>query len=156
MQFPHRNRLISALSDKLLVIEARKHSGTLTTVSYALSQGKDVYALPGRVTDPLSEGCNKMIADGAGVLLSPSDILMEFAASAHNMGNENQLQENKANKNPEGKMGILYSLLNYEEKNLNQLACESGFPTEETAQILAEMELMGMCTQLSKDYFVKE
>ena len=77
-RFPHRNRLISGLSDVLLVIEAGKRSGTLTTAMHALDQGKDVYALPGRITDPLSEGCNRMIADGAGVLLDPDDLLEDY------------------------------------------------------------------------------
>lgn len=73
--FPPRNRIISALSDVVLVIEAKNRSGTLITVDMALEQGKEVYALPGRVTDALSEGCNRLIQQGAGIAVSPQDMV---------------------------------------------------------------------------------
>lgn len=65
--FPMRNRIISGLADLILVIEARERSGTRITVNMALEQGKEVYAVPGRITDELSRGCNRMILEGAGV-----------------------------------------------------------------------------------------
>ncbi len=73
--FPPRNRIISGLSDVLLVVEARKKSGTLITVDQALEQGKEVYALPGRVTDALSYGCNNLIRQGAGIAMSPEELI---------------------------------------------------------------------------------
>lgn len=73
--FPPRNRIISALSDVVLVVEAREKSGTLITVDMALEQGREVFALPGRVTDELSKGCNKLLRQGAGVATCPEDIL---------------------------------------------------------------------------------
>ena len=65
--FPMRNRIISGLADLILVIEAKERSGTRITVNMALEQGKEVYAVPGRITDELSRGCNRMILEGAGV-----------------------------------------------------------------------------------------
>lgn len=65
--FPPRNRIVSGLSDALIVIEARQKSGTLITVDMALEQGRDVYAVPGRLTDRLSDGCNHLLTQGAGV-----------------------------------------------------------------------------------------
>lgn len=76
--FPQRNRIISGLADAVLVIEAREKSGTLITVDMALEQGRDVYALPGRVTDPLSSGCNRLIRQGAGLVSTPEELLEEL------------------------------------------------------------------------------
>ena len=76
--FPSRNRIVSGLADVLVVIEARRRSGTSITVEMALEQGKDIYAVPGRVTDRLSDGCNKMIKEGAHVFLSPEDFLLDL------------------------------------------------------------------------------
>ncbi len=73
--FPMRNRIISALSDILLVVEARQKSGTSITVDTALEQGREVLAVPGRVTDRLSDGCNYLISQGAGVAISIEDVL---------------------------------------------------------------------------------
>ena len=80
--FPQRNRLISALSDVVLIIEAKEKSGSLITADFALEQGKDIYALPGRITDRLSDGCNRLIAQGAGILLSVEDCLAELSMLA--------------------------------------------------------------------------
>lgn len=76
--FPPRNRIVSGLSDALIVIEARQKSGTLITVDMALEQGRDVYVVPGRITDRLSDGCNRLLNQGAGVMLSPEQFLEEF------------------------------------------------------------------------------
>ena len=79
--FPARNRIISGLSDAVLVMEAGKKSGSLITVDMALEQGRDVYALPGPVNSTLSDGCNRLIRQGAGILLSPEELLEEWGLS---------------------------------------------------------------------------
>lgn len=76
--FPPRNRIISGLADLLLVVEARKKSGTYITVTQALEQGKDVFVVPGRITDVLSDGCNYLLTQGAGVAINPGVILEEL------------------------------------------------------------------------------
>lgn len=76
--FPPRNRIISGFCDAVLVVEAREKSGTLITVDMALEQGREVYALPGRATDPLSGGCNSLIRQGAGLVSSPEEVLEEL------------------------------------------------------------------------------
>lgn len=72
--FPMRNRIISGLADLILVIEAKERSGTRITVNMALEQGKEVYAVPGRITDELSRGCHRMIRDGAGMAVDVDEI----------------------------------------------------------------------------------
>ncbi len=76
--FPPRNRIVSGLADAVVVVEARARSGTLITVDMALEQGREVYVVPGRVTDRLSDGCNRLIRQGAGVCLSPESFFEEI------------------------------------------------------------------------------
>lgn len=78
LNFPQRNRLISGLADAVFVLEAREKSGTLITVDIACEQGRDVFALPGRVTDSTSHGCNELIRQGAMIATSPDDILTYY------------------------------------------------------------------------------
>ena len=74
LNFPARNRIISGLSDSVVVVEARRKSGTLITVDFALEQGKDVYVVPGNITSVNSEGTNDLIKQGANILTCVEDI----------------------------------------------------------------------------------
>ena len=76
--FLYRNRLISGLSDIVVVIEAAEKSGSLSTATHAINQGKDVYAVPGNITNPYSQGCNKLIKQGAIPYTEPDDVLREL------------------------------------------------------------------------------
>ena len=76
--FLKRNRLISGLSDAVVVVEAADRSGTLNTAAHALSQGKDVYAVPGNITSPYSVGCNNLIKQGAIPYTTPEDLLSQL------------------------------------------------------------------------------
>lgn len=78
MNFPKRNRIISGLSDALIVVEATKKSGTSITVDYALDQGKEVYALPGNINQITSCGTNELIKQGAKPLTGVQDILQDL------------------------------------------------------------------------------
>lgn len=81
--FPPRNRIVSGMADALVVIEARERSGTLITVDMALEQGREVFVVPGRITDKLSDGCNGLLRQGARIFLSPGDFLEEMFLGAH-------------------------------------------------------------------------
>lgn len=95
--FPMRNRIISGLADVVVVVEARLKSGTQITVDTALEQGREVVALPGRVTDRLSDGCNQLICQGAGIVLGTDDVLEKLFEVRNRMLNKRNNVKNAEN-----------------------------------------------------------
>lgn len=149
--FPMRNRIIAGLSDLVLVIEAREKSGSLITVDYALEQGKTVYALPGRVDDALSAGCNRLIAQGAGIACSPDDLLEELKIER----GKSQIKGKKDNFGLATDLELVYSCLDFSPKALRTIQEETGVPVLKLRENLMELELLGCVREITKDFFVK-
>ena len=149
--FPLRNRIISGLSDKVIVVEAREKSGSLITVEWALEQGKDVMAVPGRVGEKLSDGCNCLIRAGAGIITGANDVLNDIQYS----GSKNENEKKQKEKGLEKDLALLYSGLRLQPKNIYELMNETGFKYEELTGMLLKLQLMGLVEQPSENYYSK-
>ncbi len=148
--FPARNRLISGLADVVIVIEARERSGSLITADMALEQGKDVYALPGSVDSQLSRGCNRLIRQGAGIILSPEELLEDLNICGNFVKN---MTENKITLETE--QNIVYSCLDLNPKSIGQILAETKLPIPELMRQLVSLEMSGTIMQISKGYYVR-
>lgn len=154
--FPMRNRIISALSDIVLVIEAREKSGSLITADFALEQGKEVYALPGRVGDKLSYGCNRLISQGAGIAYNIEELLV--ALFHENFTTKiSEIKKNFQQKNISGIASDekkVYSCMRLQPKHINEIVCETNIRLEQVISILYSLETMGLIVEVTKNYFV--
>ena len=149
--FPVRNRIISALSDVVLIVEAKEKSGSLITANYAIDYGKTVYAVPGAVNDPLSKGCHKLIYDGAGIAYSVEVLLAEWG-----------LEKTKENTNTEkNEIGLerdfklVYSCLDLRPKNPDDIIEETGLSSARINSILTELTIMGLANETGLGRFVR-
>ncbi|MCL2864004.1 MAG: DNA-processing protein DprA [Lachnospiraceae bacterium] len=146
--FPARNRLISALSDFLIIIEAKKRSGSLITADLALEQGKDVYALPGPVDSTFSQGCHQLIKQGAGILLSPEILLEDFGMMTNKTkGGKKKILDSSEN--------LVYSLLCLQPKRFDDLLIETKMEIGILMGVLISLELKGYVKEVSKHNYVK-
>ena len=143
-----RNRLIAGLSDILIVVEAKERSGTFITVDRALEQGKQVFVVPGRITDPLSRGCNRLLMEGASLCLSKEDILSCFSIEAG--------KDNEKKPNLKGEEKRIYNALDLEGKHIDALYKELGIPLQSLYSVLVKMEIEGYCESFSSSYYRKK
>ena len=148
--FPMRNRIISGISDAVVVVEAKKKSGSLITVDLGLEQGKEIYAIPGKATDRLSEGCNNLIKMGAKLVTSPKDILEDFIPNY-----EQTMDEMKKNNKLLEKVGkIVYASLCLEPKHIEEIAQMTGLSLEVLMEQLFLLEMDGFVRQTRKNYYI--
>ncbi len=133
--FPARNRLISALSDAVLVIEARERSGSLITSDLALEQGRDIYALPGRITDALSAGTNQLIRQGAYPIVSAEELLSDLKgvacrSTAPIMPRQERLSETER---------LVWNALEILPTGLEDLLQKTGLPIQTLTKTLEDL-----------------
>ncbi|MBQ7372893.1 MAG: DNA-processing protein DprA [Blautia sp.] len=150
--FPARNRIISALADVVLVVEAKDHSGSLITARYALEQGKSVYAIPGAVSDELSLGCHKLIYDGAGIAYSPEILLCEWGI----LNKNDKKQDEKKKLGLASDLNMVYSCLDLRPKNPDYIVRKTGFPAWKVSNLLLELQLMGLIRENGRHYYVRQ
>ena len=149
--FPKRNRIIAGLSDALFVVEAKEKSGSLITVSYALEQGKEIYAVPGRIYDHLADGTNRLIQEGAYLVREPEDILHNFME-----GNFEILTKFQKNQKLllETEEKIVYACLSLHPKHMEQIAAETGMTIPDLTAVLFELEMKHYIRQPMKNYYM--
>lgn len=163
--FPRRNRIISGLSDGILVIEAKKKSGSLITADCALEQGRQVYAIPGRISDRNSEGTNNLIKQGAMCVTDIEDIIFDMEGSADDgqmvmmlKGDSMELSvcdtiDNKKNAlAPIEKM--VYSCLSLDPVYIDDIIQKAGIGITKVISVLYELERKGFVSQPLKGYYI--
>lgn len=151
VNFPQRNRIISGLSDGVLVVEAREKSGSLITADFALEQGKELYAVPGRISDLSSQGTNRLIRQGAGIFLNMEDFLQEMHIFT-------KTEENSSTKKKivlENSERLVYSCLDLTPRNLEELLSETGLGLGALVKALETLRDMGIVTEIYKNYYVR-
>lgn len=156
--FPKRNRIISGLSDVVIVVEAREKSGTLITVDYALEQGKEIMIVPGRATDPLSVGCNSLIKAGAYPVQNAEDVIevlsrMSGYCFCEDRENKNSRQNKTLDLTKEE--NVLFSLLDFYPKDVAELINTSRYDLLKVEKILMSLELKGYIKEVSKGMFAR-
>ncbi len=151
--FPRRNRIVSALSDIVIVIEAREKSGSLITADLALEQGKDIYVVPGRIGDSLSMGCNKLISQGAGIIYSVDSFLQEIG-ERYGKTVVNQ-KPNKIEVKMDPTERKVYGLIDYYPKNLSTLLEETKMDHLALLSTIYSLEKKELICEVMKNNYVK-
>ena len=141
--FPRRNRVISGLSIGVLVVEADEKSGALITANFALEQGREVFACPGPMDSPLSQGCHRLIQQGAKLVVGAEDIFEELKIPL-----VHQLLKGERHLDLDPGEAKLYSHLSDEPLSVDLLAEKSRIPVQEVLSTLLQLELK----QLARAY----
>ncbi len=149
VNFPPRNRIISGLSLATVVVEAGETSGALITAEFAVEQGRDVFAVPGSILTPQSEGTNRLIEQGARPLLKMAEILDALKLE--------QIPEKQLTRKMNPTSAVEKNLLNclsQDPLHVDELCSLSGLPISEVSATLTMMELKGMVTQVGGMHYV--
>ncbi len=141
--FLERNRLVSGLADAVIITEAAERSGTLNTAAHALSQGRDVFAVPGNITSPLSAGCNTLLKQGAYPVTEAKDVLHIIAPEQLKKSDQNQLPLGSS---PEET--IIINLIASGVRSGDQLQQQSGLTPADFATALTMLEINGVVKPL--------
>jgi len=142
--FPTRNRIISGLSLGILVVEAPESSGALQTVDWASKQGREVFAVPGNATSPNSRGTNRLIQDGAKLVLEAQDILEELNLTQQRVEVKRVVQQASPANQDEAH---ILAALGQQTLHVDEICRASNLPIHVVNATLVLMELKGMVFQ---------
>ena len=149
--FPLRNRLISGLCAATLVVEAATRSGSLITARLAGDQGRDIFAIPGSIHNPMARGCHKLLRQGAMLVEQPQDIIDELAPRLNQLMQNSDLrpQHNKLNKIQDKDYKLLIDALGFDPATSEEIARNSGLTIDQVSSMLLILELEGKIESLS-------
>ena len=159
--FPRRNRIISGLSLGTLVVEATEKSGSLITAQYALEQGREVFAIPGSIHNPLVRGCHKLLRHGAKLVETPVDILeeLQYLPNPLKMSLESPFNKQSSVKvrknNLDSDCCKLLECINYEMTSVDLMLERSGFSVAAMGAMLTSLELQGFIESVVGGYVRK-
>ncbi len=148
--FPRRNRIMSGMTLGTLVVEAGEASGALWTVRHALEQDREVFALPGSIFSPASRGSNRIIQEGAKLVIDYNDILEELNLSA-----VGQQMEMKALFPKDDTESLLLRYITYEPIHIDDVIRNAGLPIATASGALAMMEVKGLIRQVGGMNYVR-
>jgi len=147
--FPKRNRIIAGLSRAIVAIEAKEQSGVMNTVNWAVSQGKDVFAIPGNIYSKTSAGTNRLIKEGATPVTSATEVLESLGLPA------NRLPRPVREVSLDDQEHVIWEALSAEPVYLDELAERTGRATAGLLKTLLGLEIKGLIRQLPGMMFVK-
>ncbi len=175
--FPRRNRIISGLSTGTLVVEAALRSGSLVTARHAMEQGREVFAIPGSIHNPMARGCHQLIRQGAKLVETAADILEEinaqlqhFLLTDHESGTE-ETPKKATNPKPAAQTGsvrkpvvayppdsderLILDALGHDPVPVDQIVLKTGLTTEEVSSMLLMMELQGYVAACGGGHYMR-
>lgn len=146
--FPLRNRIISGISDAVVLVEAREKSGSLITADFALEQGKDIFVVPGKISDSLSAGCNQYIKQGAEILTSVEDLILSLGVKETVSGAKVEKEKIPLEKEE----SLVYSCLRLTPQSLDELSETTGIGLMKMMEILSKLREKG----LAEEYYINQ
>lgn len=149
--FPVRNRIVSGLSDGVLVVEAGQKSGALVTAQIALEQGRDIFAIPGSLDNELSYGPNSLIKQGAATVTTVDDIFNNFGWHKSEIAAQPAFDLGKLSKDER----LLYEQLSPQPLHLDELGRKLSLGTGKIAEVLLNLELKGLILRKPGNFVVK-
>jgi DNA processing protein len=155
VNFPRRNRIISGLALGTIVVEAGLKSGALLTANYALEQNREIFAVPGNINSPKSLGTNQIIKDGAKLISSANDVLIELEPQLKHFLKEDEAKSRELPQDLSELEKMLLETLTNVPIHIDKLAKVIGKSTAETLSALLPLEFKDLVKQLPGKLFVR-